>query len=810
MNNWLRDIQYGFRSLINASGITFVVVFCLSLGIGANTAIFSVVNAVVLRPLPFPQPERLVMVWETFRQNQTGSVSYPNLADWKQRHEVFELIAGFEPENHTISGHGEPERLTGGRVTADFFHLLGVNATLGRTFLPNEDQPGGEDVAMLSHALWQRLYQGNIDVIGQSITLDGHPHTIIGVLPPNFEFPIRLRGADIWTAAGRDGVAHQRRDWPMLNVIGRLRPQVTLAGAQTQMNAVQQWLAQTYPETSKDHGIRVVPLHDELVGHVRPLLFTLFGAVGLVLMIACANVANLLLARGGARQKELAIRAALGAGRGRLIRQLLTESLLLSLLGGGCGVLLAFWGMEALVALIPPEFPRIADIRIDSAVFLFTLAIASITALVFGLLPAWRASNLNLTTTLKEGGTTSSSAGRHPLRAGLVVTEIALALVLLIGAGLMLRSFHCLTTINPGFDADNLLTFHLDLGWEHPSTSVDRAELYRRVLERLEAVPGVRAVSAGSTLPLSRMEGFPFRIKHQPTPDKMSDWPRAAYGSVSPGYFRTLGIPLLKGRDFTTQDVRESRPGAVIINEALAQRYWADQDPIGQRIVSVIDIENVDPKEFEIVGIVGNVRARDLDLDDTPCVYAPFQQQTFPYMVFAVRAAGDPDGLIAPIRQAVSEITAREAVFNFRTMSDILEQTGSIVQRRFPMTLLVLFSAVAVLLATIGIYGTLNYAVAQRVHEIGIRAALGATSGDLVRLVLKQGLTLAILGVGAGLIIAWSVTRLLTSLLFGVTATDPLTFIGVPLLIVGVSLVAAYLPARRAARIDPMAALRCE
>jgi putative ABC transport system permease protein len=575
------------------------------------------------------------------------------------------------------------------------------------------------------------------------------------------------------------------------------------------MDQTQRWLADEYPESSRGHGIRVVSLHEEVVGRVRPVLLLLFGAVGLVLLAACANVANLLMARGASRTREFAIRGALGAGRARVVRQLLTESLLIGVIGGVAGFLVAFWSLDSLVALLPPDMPRADSVRIDVRVLLFSAGLSLATSLLFGLAPALRASRVGEHLALRDSDAGLDTSGRHPVRAGLVVVQVALAVTLLIGGGLMIRSMARLTRVAPGFRVDHLLTFRLNLGWEHRSTSLERVDLYTRVLDRLQALPGVESISASSTLPMGPIEGYRFTIEGRPVPSARADWPEARLSSISSGYFATMGIPLLRGRLFDDRDQRDSRPGAVIVNEALARAYFQCEDPLGKRITSEVDINDTDPKVFQIVGIVGDDHARGLDLPEQPCLYSPYRQQTFPYMSFALRTSVEPSSLVAAVRKAVAEVTATEAIYQTATMEELVSRSRGLVSRRFPMVLLALFAGLAIVLATTGLYGALSFAVVQRTREIGQRMSLGATPADVQSMILRQGMALVAGGLAVGLAVSLAASRLLRSLLFETSPWDPVAIGGVAAFVVAVAVCASYFPARRAARVDPMVTLRC-
>jgi putative ABC transport system permease protein len=800
------DLRYALRSAARSPGFTTVVVLCLALGIGANTVMFSIVNSVLLRPLPYQDPGPLTVVWETYRTRNMlhGGVSYPNLAEWRARNQVFEEIGGFRPAAHSLGGIDVPERVRGGRVTAGFFQVLKVSAAIGRTFLPEDDDVGAENVVVLSDGLWRRHFGGDPTAVGRTLQLDGIDHTVVGVLPPGFDFPVRVGNSEVWTPAALDVPGQYERAWPMLAAIGRLRPGVTLEGAQAAMDAIGRQLEVEYPETNTEHGFNLVSLHRQVTGSVAPLLMLLLGAVGFVLLIACANVANMTLARGGVRKTELAVRAALGAARGRLVQQLLTESLVLSLMGGVFGSLLAVGGVRVLVGIMPPDSPRVQEIGVDPWVWAFALAISVLTGVIFGTLPAVLSSRSISVTSLKEGTRGSRGVGHRRFRHGLLVAEVALALVLSVGAGLLIRSFRQMVNVDPGFEPAGVLTFNVAARWQdYPMDQ--RAAFYRDVTERLEGFPGVERAAAGTAMPLSGGFRASFTIEGQPEPERGTS-PVTRYLSVTPGYFETLGISLRSGRVFTESDRRDA-PGVVLVNEAAARAFWPDEDPIGQRIRPDVDITDADPDVLEVVGIVGDVTDLTLDAEAGPCIYVPYQQQTWPYMSFALRATVDPVSLVDAVRREIGPMT-REPLFAIHALDRNLDR--SVVARRFPMAVLAVYATMALVLAAAGIYGVLSYSVAQRRFELGVRMVLGAQREGLVGMVLKQAMGLVTLGVGIGLIATLAVTRLMQSMLFGVTHTDPITIGGVVLLLSVVALAACYGPTRRAASVDPVESLRSE
>jgi putative ABC transport system permease protein len=809
METLLQDVRYGARMLRKNPGFTAVAVVALALGIGANTAIFSVVNAVLLRPLAFPEPDRLVTLAENNlrRGVDHSSVSYPNFADWREQNASFESAAASMESDFNTSIGDQPERVQAAIVSASLFHVLGVEPVLGRGFTDEEDRPGAGPVVVLGYGFWQQRFGGDPGVIGRSIPVEGLNVTIVGVMPAGFRFPVGTTPVPMlaplsFLSADMQG----QRGAHFLSVVARLRPGVTLEQARADMDAIGQRLAAQYPDSNTDTSVTVTLLHERLVTDVRPALLVLLGAVGFVLLIACANVANLLLVRSTARRKEIAIRAALGAGRWRVVRALLTESTLLACLGGALGLLLAIWGTDVLISVGPTGLVRVDEISVDGRVLGFTVAVSLVTGIVFGLLPALHASRIDLSEALKEGGANRVASARDRVRSALVVTEVALSVVLLIGAGLMVRSFARLLDVDPGFRPDHVVTAQLTLPDATYTEPQQVAAFYDRVLDRLRQIPGVQSAGAVTTLPLdgSRIS-VSYEVEGQPTPPGLQQ--SAGFDAVSPGYFRTLGIPILTGRDFTDQDRADGRP-VIIVNEAMARRCWPGQDPIGKRITSGITMDDGDPPVREVVGVVGDVRHNSLSSEARAAYYIPFAQVPMGMATLAVRTAAEPAAVTSAMRAAVRDVDSNQPLYNARVMEQVVAE--SVATPRFYATLLGIFGAVALVLAAVGIYGVMAYSVTQRTHEIGVRIALGAQPLQVLRLVVGHGLALALVGVGIGLAAAFALTRLMSSMLFGVSATDPLTFGGLAALLVGVALLACYVPARRASRVDPMVALRYE
>jgi putative ABC transport system permease protein len=806
MDVLFRDLKYAIRSQVKNPVFTIVAVLALALGIGANSAIFTIVNAVLLRVLPYQNPERLVMIWENMQRRggpEQEWTSPSNFADWRDQNQVFDHLIAFNDWGPTLTDYGEPEQLQGGAVSHDTLEMLGVSPVIGRTFAPEEDRPGAQRVAILGDGLWKRRFGSDPSIVGRTIMLDGEAHTVIGVLPSGFNFPF-IVGGDIWrplTPSIPDGCT---RGCIILRTIARMKPGMTLDRAQTDMSTIARRLEEEYPG-EKGVDVTVVPLRDQIVGPAKPALLILLGAVGFVLVIACANVANLLLARSTVREKEISIRMALGASRQRLIRQLLTESVLLGVVGGAVGLALAYWTVRLLVAVSPPGVPRIDEVSVDGRVLAFTLGIAVLTGLVFGLVPAFQTTKPDLNQSLKEGGRDSrAGAGTHRLRSGLVVAEVALALMLLIGAGLLFRSFGELNHVDPGFNPANLLTVNINLPPGRYSEPEQIRLFYRQLFERLGALPGVKAVSGASSLPLGgRYTDSSFIIEGRPIPPP-DEVPAVWYSAIAPDYFNTMGMRLLEGREFNETDQGDSSR-VVIINETMARRHWPTEDPVGKRISGG---RGDNPRWREIVGVVKDVKHFGLDAPAPATMYLPLSQVPARFLTLVIRTQTDPATLAPDVRREVWALDSNLAVTSTSTMDELVAASTSIP--RFITTLLVAFASLAVVLAAVGIYGVMAYGVAQRSHEIGIRMALGAGRGHVVGMIVRQGMLLTGIGVAIGLGGALALTRLMRTLLFAISATDAATFVAVPLVLVLVALVATSIPAARATRVDPMQALRCE
>ncbi len=804
MYPFMQDIRYGFRMLAKSPGFTAVAVATLALGIGANTAIYSVVNAVLLRPLPYDAPDRLALVWHTNPNKDEGTtdyVSYPSFLDFRRESTTFEEMAGATPPwSLVLSGDGEPERVSAQFVSWSFYKLLGTRPILGRAFLESEDQPGQPLAAVLSHRLWQRRFGSDPHVLGRTITIDGQPVTVVGVMPPGFYF---LEDVDLWTQLSGNPVIGRGRGVRIARVLARLSPAADLSQAGGEMETIARQLQQEYPATNAGLGASVVSLHEHIVGNSRTALVVLLGVVGFVLLIACANVTNLLLARATSRGREIAVRTALGATRPRLLRQLLTESVLLAVLGGAAGVVLAAWAADLIRGLGPAGLPRADEVGIDPHVLAFTTVLSLLTGLLLGLAPALHMTGAHVYEKLKEGGRGPSASGRGTLRNMLVISEVALALVLLAGAGLMIRSLARLLDVSPGFDARHLLTLQISLPDTTYAQPARRAGFYTELFSRIEALPGVEASGGVTRIPLR--EGVTTKLDIQGHAVAPGAQPEVEFRRASARYFRAMGIPVVKGRALEDQDTPESRLVAVI-NETAARRFWPGEDPIGGRVRFFGSDPNL--PWWTIVGVVGDVKHFGLDSAPRPEVYMHFGQGPPISPFIAVRTSVDTTGLTATVRDTIRAIDRDVVIYNVATMPDLIR--GSMVQRRFNTLAVGLFAAIALTLAALGIYGVLSYSVRQRTHEIGVRMALGAAHGDVVKLVLKQGLALVLIGVLTGLPAALALTRLLTSMLYEVAATDPPTFIVVPLILLVVALLATYLPARRATRVDPMIALRHE
>jgi putative ABC transport system permease protein len=803
-----QDVRFGVRVLVKSPTFTIVAVIALALGIGANSAIFSVVNTVLLRPLPYKDPDRLVVVWEDASKHgyPRDTPAVANYVDWRDQNQVFEGMAAMASASVNLTGVGEPERIEVRRVSANFFPLLGVEPQLGRTFLPEEDQPGAANcVVVISNGLWQRRFGSDKKIIEKPINLNGVSCTVVGVMSPNFQFPDR--GVELWIPIAFSSKEAANRGGHYLEVIARMKPGITLQQAQADMSSIAARLQQQYPEQNTDLGAVVIPLHEQVAGDIKPALLILLGAVGFVLLIACANVANLLLARAAARQKEIAVRVALGASRLRLIRQFLTESILLAALGGALGLLLSLWGVNLLKTFIPENISQARAITIDAKVLGFTLLVSLLTGLVFGLAPAMQASNFNLNETLKEGGRDSAQGSRgHRIRSLLVITEVAVSLILLIGAGLLINSFLRLRNVDPGFRADKLLTMQVVLPKVKYREQAQRSAFYTELLHRVEVLPGVKSAAVTTNLPLYKQgNSIGIEIEGRPAPEPGKEL-IVATRVISPRYFSTMGIQLLQGREISGQDKADS-PAVAVISETMARRYWPGEDPIGKRI-SPGKPESPDDW-ITIIGVVKDVRQFELEANPKPQMYLSYEQAGFfEPNDLVVSTNADPLSMAAMVRNAVWEIDKDQPVSKIRTMEDIISE--SVARQRFSMLLLGIFAILALVLAAVGIYGVMSYSVAQRAHEIGLRMALGAQRSDVLKLVVGQGLKLVLIGVAIGLAAAFTLTRVMSSLLFGVSATDPITFITISLVLISVAVLASYIPARRATKVDPMVALRYE
>lgn len=800
----VQDVRYALRMLWHAPGFTLVAVLTLALGIGATTAIFSVVRGVLLQPLPFAAPERLVRVWQASPAQSLvrGSVSPADFEDWKARqHSFVDLGSWFYVEGMTgadLSGDGEPQRLPAAFVSDGFFSTLGVAPQLGRALLPEDHLPGHEPVVVLGHGLWQRRFGGDRAIVGRTLTLDGVPYTVVGVMSPGFTFPSER--VDLWMSQSRisESSVPRQRQVRWLNVVARLRAEVSLEAARSELNGLARQLAEEYPATNLQFtGATVVPLHEALTGDVRAGLLVLLGAVGFLLLIACVNVANLLLTRATARERELAVRAALGAGPGRLVRQMLTESLVLALLGGGLGMLLAVWGTELLLSFCVKQLPRLQEVRVDGEVLAFALGVTLFTGVLFGLLPAVRAGSFRLASVLKSGGRGLASASGARLRSALVVTEVALAVVLAAGAGLAVRSLMSLLSVEPGFRPQGavVVSFSASSG-ERPL-----GQYLAEVLERVRAVPGVEVAGTAKNLPLEGSgEPGPVLLAGQPR-ESAADAPRASFLHVSNGYFRAMGIPLLRGRAFTAQDTGEGPP-ALMVNEAFVRRFFPGEDAVGRAL-------QWDGEELAtIVGVVGDVRQESLAEPAPPLVYIHVLQNARRNINLVVRGQGAPLQLAASVRQAIWSVNPQQTITRITTLEDVVGE--SVARPRLIAALLGLFALLALVLGAVGIYGVLAYTVGQRQREMGVRLALGARPDEVLRMVLKSGMGLAGTGVALGLGGALVLSRVMSSMLYGVAPHDPLTFVVVAVVLLGVALMACFVPARRAMRVDPAVTLRGE
>jgi len=812
VRNFWQDVRYGLRVLSKSSGFAAIAILTLALGIGANTALFSVVNGVLLNPLPFPNPDELLAVYSKTSSFGQSSISYPNFLDWHKDNTSFSSLGAFRSESYNLTGIGEPERLNCQMVSAEFLPALGIPLPLGRNFRPEEDQAGAAPVALVGDRLWKRKFGASPDILGKSLTLNGKSYTVVGVAPSRL--PV-FSPTDVYVPIGQwtDPTFRDRRITMGMNSIGRLKPGVTFEQARADMDRIGRNLEAAYPDSNKGTGITLVPLKTDVVGDVRGVLLVLLGAVGFVLLIACANVANLLLARSTGRAREFAIRSALGASPARVIRQLLTESVMLGVGGGVIGLLLAKWGTRAILAALPAALPRSEEIGIDSHVLLFTVGVSVLTGILFGLVPAIKTLRPDMHETLKEGGRGSSGA-RHGTQNVFVIVEMAMALVLLIGAGLMIRSLAALWRVNPGFDSRQVLTYDVSFTSPADITAGQLRAKYRETLRHFENVPGVESVSLmGGSLPMTGDSEVPFWIEGQPKPASQNEMPFALFYLVTPGYRETMRIPLEHGRFFNARD-DERTPTAAVIDSSFARKYFPGQDPVGKRLhLSLLEMQP------EIVGVIGHVEHWGLgsrehqDLQSQ--IYLVIWQvpdRFWPLLANGVgwvaRTTGAPASIVSGIREAEAKVDATAVTYNVRPMEEIV--ANSIAKQRLAMILLSVFSTLALVLSAIGIYGVISYLTGQRTHEIGIRVALGASASDVLRMIVGEGMRIALIGVGIGIVAALGLTRLITKIIYGVSANDPLTFIGVAVLLSGVALIACYIPARRAMRVDPIIALRYE
>jgi predicted permease len=816
MNTFLLDLRYGLRMLAQSPAFTAIAVLTLALGIGANTALFSVVNGVLLNPLAYPHSNQLVAIYEKYDKMgglESAPIEYMNFLDWQRDSHTFASMAAYRNEDYNFIGNGEGERLSGYMVSADFFNSLGVVPVLGRTFRVDDDQLGAAPVVVLSGGFWKRKFGSSPDIIGKPIILNGTAYTIVGVIPDTFSFYGNLR--DVYTPIGqwRDPSFRDRRISVSAKSFGRLKEGVTLPQAQAEMNEIARNLAVAYPEADAGKTIKLISMKEDLVGNVQPLLLVLLAAVGFLLLIACANVANLLLARSVARSREFAIRSALGASHARMIRQLLTESILLSGVGGVLGLLLAYLGTKALLKGLPAALPRASEVTLDSKVLLFTLLLSILTGVIFGLAPAMKATRTNLQDVMKQSGR-GSSGFRHRLQGTFVAVEVALALVLLVGAGLMIRTLGALWKVNPGFNPNHAITFTLSLAATPTTTSADTRARLRNFDDKMRSIPGVQAVSVTlGSRPMIHDSSLPFWIEGEPKPAHDTDMHAATFFLVESGFQQAMGINLLRGRFITDQD-NENTPIVVDIDDSFARMYFPDENPIGKRLnFTEFNVQ------AEVVGVVGHVKQYGLDNDPTGTIqtqfFYPFMQipeKVMPLVAKSVavvlRTQGDPTAIMGQVRETVREIDPRQVVYNVQTMDDVV--ATSYAARRLTMILLGVFAALALALACVGIYGVTSYLVGQRTQEIGLRMALGAQRGHILQLVLGEGTRMALIGAAVGVAASLVLTRLMAKQLFGVSAHDPLTYVSVAFVLMLVAIVACYIPARRAMRVDPMTSLRCE
>jgi putative ABC transport system permease protein len=809
MNTLWQDIRYALRSFSKNASFTAIAVITLALGIGANTAIFSAVNTVILRPLAFANPERLVVVWETNNQRNLNKefAGAANFSDWQDRNQVFEAMAAYMKWNVNLTGVDDPERIPSALVTGSFFDTLGVRASIGRTLIPGDDTEGNDDVVVISHKLWQRRFGGDPAIIGQQIRIGQGSATVVGVMPSDFKFPDNE--VDLWTPFPITPAQTASRQGKFLKVIARLKAGASIEQAQSEMDSIAAGLEQQYPDSNTGAGVNIVSMQEDDVRNSRQSLLILLGTVGFVLLIACANVANMFLTQTVSRQKEMAIRAALGASRRRLMRQLLTESLMLSLTGGVLGLLLALWGVDALSSINPGNIPRLDEINIDGRVLFFSLIISLVTSLLCGTVPALITSTPDLNSTLKDEGRSSTGSSSGKLRSILVVAEVALALVLLAGAGLMIRSFLNIQKVEPGFNPENIITMSVTLPTSKYRQTSQQTAFFQDVINRIDQIPGVRSVGAIQDIPL-RQNSMTYEDLSIEGKASMPDGQviSAAYRVVTPGYFQTMSLPLITGRWFTERDNASSLP-VVLINRSMSERYFRDEDPVGKRMKFGGD----DSPWYEVIGVVSDVKHMGLDAEEGPAFYQPHSQRRTSFnflrwMTLAVKTEGDSLAMTPQIKGQVLAVDKDQPVYNIATMEQLL--SDSLASPRFSTLLLGLFALLALVLSATGIYGVMSNSVMHRTREIGVRMALGAQPQDVMKMVIGQGMRLVVIGIVAGLVAALALTRLIMSLLFGVMPTDPITFAAITLLLAAVAFLACYIPARRATKVDPISALRYE
>ena len=822
MQTLWQDIRYGIRMLKKTPSVTVIVILALALGIGANSAIFSVVNAVLLRPLPYEKSEELLFLNEKSAVLDEMSISYPNFEDWRAQNQVFEKIGVYNRASYNLTGVGEAERINTAQMSADMFQVLRISPALGRLYTNDEDKPGAAPVVILSYGLWQRRFGGQTSIINQPISLNGKSYTVIGVMPANYFYPSRV---EMWVPVGQlSGQASwkQRGNHPGLYGVARLKPGVTQEQAQADMDRVAANLEKQYPDTNAGNRVRIRPMLEIFVSDVRRALWVIFGAVGFVLLIACANIANLLLARATARRKEMAIRSAMGAGRWRIARQMLTESVLLALVGGALGLALAKWGISLILYISPDAIPRWREIGLDWTVLGFTFGVSFLTGILFGLLPALQAGEVDVHETLKETG--RGNTGRQWLRSSLVVVEVATTLMLLIAAGLLIRSFYLLQKVNPGFAHEHLTSFSISLPERKYQSDDQQQSFYTRLLDELRPLPGVESVAAASGLPLGNngwQTSFSIDGQPPPPPDQV---PLMEACLVSPDYFKAMNIPVLRGRVFNDRDDRSHLAGKdlsklteneravaginkIVIDEEFARRYWPNEDPVGKR-VRIGGSDSSNPL-LEVIGVVGRVKMESLNQNsDRVQGYFSFAQLPQTAMTIVLKASSDPSQMIGSVRQVVRQIDVDQPIYSVRTMNEI--RAESVAGERLNLTLLSIFAGIALVLAIVGIYGVMSYSVTQRTHEIGIRMAIGAQQRDVFKMILGHGMKLALLGIALGLVGAFALTRLMTTMLFGVKPTDATTFASIAVLVAVVALLACYLPGRRATKVEPTVSLRYE